>query len=79
MEPPRTSDTPGRLEDGVPCPFCSRSETELVTPFGGQLSVAQYWCRVCRTGFDYLKWNARKPGPSGSGGGPSKGGSGAPA
>ena len=37
------------------CPFCERAETELVSPFGGQLSVAQYWCRRCRTGFDYLK------------------------
>jgi hypothetical protein len=48
---------PAPLADGVPCPFCSRNDTELVTPFGGQLSVAQYWCRNCRTGFDYLKWS----------------------
>jgi C4-type Zn-finger protein len=48
------------LTDGVPCPFCSHHDTELVTPFGGQLSVAQYWCRKCRTGFDYLKWNAKQ-------------------
>jgi hypothetical protein len=46
------------LQDGVECPFCSERDTKLVTPFGGQLSVAQYWCRKCRTGFDYLKWNA---------------------
>lgn len=45
------------LTDGVPCPFCSGNETKLITPFGGQLSVAQYWCTKCRTGFDYLKWN----------------------
>jgi hypothetical protein len=48
--------TRGRLADGVECPFCRKHETELVTPFGGQLSVAQYWCRQCRTGFDYMKW-----------------------
>lgn len=37
------------------CPFCDGRDTELVSPFGGQLAVAQYWCRRCRTGFDYLK------------------------
>lgn len=41
------------------CPFCGRTETELVSPFGGQISVAQYWCRACRTGFDYVKWGRR--------------------
>ena len=51
----------GRLQDGVECPFCSRRDTELVNPFGGQLSVAQYWCRRCRTGFDFVKWGADRP------------------
>jgi hypothetical protein len=37
------------------CPFCGGHETEMLSPFGGQLSVAQYWCRKCRTGFDYVK------------------------
>lgn len=52
--PPR-----GQLTDGVECPFCSGKETELISPFGGQLSVAQYWCRRCRTGFDFMKWEGR--------------------
>jgi hypothetical protein len=47
--------TPG-LPDAAECPFCEERETELVNPFGGQLSVAQYWCRRCRTGFEYIKW-----------------------
>lgn len=44
------------LPRSAPCPFCEGTDTELVSPFGGQLSVAQYWCRRCRTGFEYLKW-----------------------
>lgn len=48
--------TPGRMQDGVACPFCGLEDTQLLSPFGGQLSVAQYWCRTCRTGFDYMKW-----------------------
>ncbi|HEX5724586.1 MAG TPA: hypothetical protein VFX98_03925 [Longimicrobiaceae bacterium] len=52
---------PAEREEGAPpaavvCPFCRGRDTELVSPFGGQLSVAQYWCRRCRTGFDYIKW-----------------------
>jgi hypothetical protein len=51
--PPRPSEG---LPDAAPCPFCDQRETQLLNPFGGQLSVAQYWCRRCRTGFDYIKW-----------------------
>lgn len=47
--------TPG-LPESAPCPFCDGTETALVNPFGGQLSVAQYWCRDCRTGFEFIKW-----------------------
>jgi hypothetical protein len=43
-------------ERGAPCAFCEGDDTELVNPFGGQLSVAQYWCRACRTGFEFIKW-----------------------
>lgn len=46
------------LPDAPHCPFCDGQETELINPFGGQLSVAQYWCRHCRTGFEYIKWAA---------------------
>ena len=44
------------LPEAAPCPFCGGSDTTLVNPFGGQLSVAQYWCRRCRTGFEFIKW-----------------------
>lgn len=53
------------LPESAPCPFCGASDSELVSPFGGALSVAQYWCRRCRTGFEYLKWGAREEGDRG--------------
>ena len=40
----------------TPCPFCEGSETELHSPFGSALSVATYWCRRCRTAFEWIKW-----------------------
>jgi hypothetical protein len=52
--PPQPGD--GGLPESAPCPFCQERETHLLNPFGGQLSVAQYWCRRCRTGFEYIKW-----------------------
>lgn len=42
--------------EAPPCPWCDGRETELLSPFGGQLSVSQCWCYRCRTGFEYLKW-----------------------
>lgn len=54
--PEREPDDP--LPERPPCPFCDSTETELISPFGGQLTVAGYWCRGCRTGFEYIKWEA---------------------
>ncbi len=51
-------EAPSSLPVAPACPFCDSANTELVSPFGGHLSVAQYWCRSCRTAFDFLKWDA---------------------
>lgn len=45
------------LPERVECPFCGRDDTELHAPFGTALSVATYWCRRCRTAFDWIKWD----------------------
>jgi len=61
---------PDSLPSSPTCPFCDGEETELVNPFGGQLSVAQYWCRRCRTAFDFMKWGPPPAaGPALGGGG----------
>ena len=46
----------GTPPEHVACPFCEGTDTRLVSPFGGQMSMAQYWCNRCRTGFEYIKW-----------------------
>ena len=53
---PPPPDTEGLIPASAECPFCDGRETHLINPFGGQLSVAQYWCRHCRTAFEYIKW-----------------------
>lgn len=48
--------TPVRPDAG--CPFCRGTDTVLQSAFGSTLGFAQYWCRSCRTVFEYLKWEA---------------------
>ncbi len=43
------------LPGSVECPFCRGTDTHLETPFGSVLSVAQYYCRRCRTIFEWIK------------------------
>jgi C4-type Zn-finger protein len=52
----KAADAEGIIPESVECPFCEGTDTRLVSPFGGQMSVAQYWCNRCRTGFDFIKW-----------------------
>lgn len=40
----------------VECPFCGGSDTEQFSAFGSALSVSQYYCRPCRTVFEWMKW-----------------------
>ncbi|WIG58697.1 MAG: hypothetical protein OJF49_001443 [Ktedonobacterales bacterium] len=41
----------------VTCPFCSSTDTELLSPFGSQLATSQYYCRACHTPFEYMRQN----------------------
>jgi hypothetical protein len=55
------------LPAAPPCPFCDGVETELHSPFGTALSVATYWCRRCRTAFEWVKWSEKPDAPEGGG------------
>jgi len=43
------------MPDAVECPFCLGLETEQFSAFGSALSVSQYYCRTCRTVFEWMK------------------------
>ena len=62
-EAPHASDY--GLPDHATCPFCDGTETELMSPFGPQLSVATYWCRHCHTAFELMKWKSTSTPPAG--------------
>jgi hypothetical protein len=43
------------MPEAVECPFCEGTETEQFSAFGSALSVSQYYCRTCRTVFEWMK------------------------
>ena len=49
------------MPDAVECPFCLGSDTEQFSAFGSALSVGQYYCRTCRTVFEWMKRNGSLP------------------
>jgi sarcosine oxidase delta subunit len=46
----------------VECPFCDGIETEQFSAFGPAVSVSQYYCRNCRTVFEWMKWRGNPDG-----------------
>ena len=58
----RQEEAPGALPTDPPCTFCEGTETELMNAFGSQLSVATYWCRTCRSPFEFMKWRGESRG-----------------
>ena len=46
------------MPDAVECPFCAGFDTEQFSAFGSALSVSQYYCRPCRTVFEWMKRRA---------------------
>lgn len=43
------------LPDRARCPFCGGRETEQFSAFGSAVSTSQYYCRPCRTVFEFMK------------------------
>ena len=52
----RQEEAPAEMPEAPECTFCGGGETELMNAFGSQLSVATYWCRACRSPFEFMKW-----------------------
>ena len=49
------------MPESVECPFCGDTETEQFSAFGSALSVGQYYCRSCRTVFEWMKRKGSAP------------------
>ncbi|MFQ5753746.1 MAG: hypothetical protein ACE5HI_17295 [bacterium] len=38
------------------CPFCDSTDTQKQSDFGTSVMVKQYYCRSCKTVFEWIKW-----------------------
>ena len=54
--PSDRTDTSRELPDSARCPFCGEEDSEQFAAFGSALSTSQYYCRSCRTVFEFMKW-----------------------
>lgn len=44
------------MADRARCPFCDGTDTDPFSAFGQSVSMSQYYCRDCRTVFQWVKW-----------------------
>jgi len=54
-EPQDTTRAIGQSPDPVTCPFCSSTETDLVSEFGSQALLSQHRCQACRSYFEAVR------------------------
>ena len=45
----------------VRCPFCHSPNTQCEAAFGTTHAYAQFYCRACRTPFEWIKWEEHAP------------------
>ncbi len=56
----------GNFEEGIEknetvhCPFCGSSNTLKEAAFGTTHAYSQFYCRACRTPFEWIKWEERE-------------------
>lgn len=43
-------------QTAVACPFCASQDTCCENGFGTTHAYAQFFCRACRTPFEWIKW-----------------------
>ena len=45
----------------VTCPFCGSTDTDRYSRFGMEISKQGYFCNECRSPFERLKYDGRRP------------------
>ncbi|MBA3584860.1 MAG: hypothetical protein H0W36_10110 [Gemmatimonadetes bacterium] len=55
MSPSRPPDPGARR---VACPHCGSTDVAVESEFGSSLMTRQFYCRGCRTVFEWIKWEA---------------------
>lgn len=61
--PGRRSVLPRQAMPAVACPFCDSDDTEPASIYGCHMMTAQYYCRSCRSMFDWVRHEPLGPEP----------------
>lgn len=59
---PQTDKSYSQKENAVRCPFCGAFDTAQEAAFGTTHAYSQFYCRACRTPFEWIKWEERDAG-----------------
>lgn len=59
---PPGEDPPDEEDAGPVCPFCGAADAEPHSRFGSEVSAEQWYCRSCRTVFERLRYDGKRPG-----------------
>ncbi|MGH7551056.1 MAG: hypothetical protein ACREMD_13200 [Gemmatimonadota bacterium] len=51
----------GGGEPAPACPHCGSIDVELEAPFGSSLMTRQFYCKGCRTVFEWVRWEEDDP------------------
>jgi hypothetical protein len=43
------------------CCFCESENVTLISPFGTAQLVRQYYCRSCKSVFEFIRWQQKIP------------------
>lgn len=43
------------------CPFCESTDVTRESAFGSEISKSKYYCHDCRTVFERLKYDGKRP------------------
>jgi transposase-like protein len=44
----------------IECSYCSSEQVEKISSFGTAQLVRQYYCKSCKTVFEYIRWQERE-------------------
>ncbi|MGH7570593.1 MAG: hypothetical protein ACREMK_01970 [Gemmatimonadota bacterium] len=60
MSPSRPPE-PGPIGAQPACPHCGSTDVDLEAPFGSSLMTRQFYCKGCRTVFEWVRWEEDDP------------------
>ncbi|WP_419095746.1 hypothetical protein [Aeribacillus alveayuensis] len=48
------------VHNSVHCSFCDSTDVAIVSAFGTAQLVSQYYCRKCKSVFEFIRWQTEQ-------------------